>query len=96
LGIDIANGSGVEGLDQRVGIFLKKNGYERINGAKGDCADQTKTSIQYSTGYLHPAYRLAQLIPGYQEMEDAGTFDENDVKVRVLLGRDMVHHNLDF
>jgi hypothetical protein len=96
LGIDVANGSGVKGLGQKVGNFLKNKGYELVEEAMEGRAEQSRTSILYCTGYLHPAFRVAELIPGYQEMEEAKNLGKGGTKVRIALGRDMVKHKKSF
>jgi hypothetical protein len=52
--------------------------------------------IYYRRGYLHDAYRVAQEIPRYQRMKKVNNFDRQNIKIKVLLGQDVVPYRKSF
>ena len=45
--------------------------------------------IFYREGYLQDAYKIALMVPGYQEMKQVGSLGRPEVSVKLLLGQDM-------
>ena len=91
--IEISNGNGVKRMAKRTGNYLRKKGFPKVRLTNADHFNHAKTTIYYCSGYLHKAYRVAQQIPGYQNMKKIEKFNRPDTKIRVLIGKDMVVFN---
>jgi Tfp pilus assembly protein PilF len=93
LGIELSNGSGEGKILASVTNYLKSKGYRGVCEADDKAGDCDVTQILYREEYLQPAYRVAQQMPGYQEMKKIRRFSNPNVKVRVLIGKDMLRHS---
>jgi tetratricopeptide (TPR) repeat protein len=91
--IEISNGNGVKRMAKRTGNYLRKKGFPKTRLTNADNFNHAETMIYYCGGYLHNAYRVAQQIPGYQNMKKVEKFNQPDTKIRVLLGKDMIVFN---
>lgn len=88
--IEISNGNGIEGMAKRVKDYFNTNGYQNISVSNAKHFNYNKTIIFYEKNYLHTAYQIAKQIPGMQNMEKVDAADNHGVKVKILLGKDMV------
>lgn len=91
--IEISNGNGVKRMAKRTGNYLRKKGFSKARLTNADHFNHAETTIYYCSGYLHNAYRVAQQMPGYQNMKKVEKFNRPDTKIRVLIGKDMVVFN---
>lgn len=91
--VEISNGNGVNRMAKRVGEYLTGYGYEVARLTNADSFNYAETKIYYRKGYLQEAYRLAQHIPGYQNMEKVNSFGHQNINIKVLIGRDIVPFN---
>ncbi len=90
IAIEVSNGNGVHRMAKRVGEYLKSKGIEvtRLTNAKH--FDFSETIIFYHDIDLRNALDIADQLPGYQKVEKSVKFDRPDIKVKVLIGRDLV------
>lgn len=88
-GVEVVNGTGGKGVASWWGNHLRQQGVSvaRFTTASSNYA---KTKVYYSEGYLQEAYQVAQMIPLYQEFERVAVFEDSKVKVRVVIGRDVL------
>jgi Flp pilus assembly protein TadD len=89
-GVEVLNGNGVNRMAARVGGYLRERGFLVLSPKNADHFDHQETKIYYCIGYLQDAYRVAQQIPGYQNMEKAEQLKRANAKIKVLIGRDMI------
>jgi len=91
--VEISNGNGVRRMARRVGNYLTQNGVRvvRLTNAKNFKYPQTK--IYYLEGYQEAAYQLANQMPGIQKMEVSETFDRPTIRIKVLIGKDLVPYH---
>jgi Flp pilus assembly protein TadD len=89
-GIEVLNGNGVNRMATRVGDYLKEKGFFVLSPKNADHFNHPETKIYYCIGYLQDAYRLAQLVPRYQNMEKVEQFKHSNAKIKILIGRDMI------
>ena len=94
--VEISNGNGVNRMARRVGEYLKRGGIQvtRLTNAKH--FSFAKTTIYYHNDYIEEAFDIAQQLPGLQLMQRASGFGRPDVKIRVLIGRDLIAHHWRF
>ena len=89
-GVEVLNGNGVNRMATRVGGYLSERGFLVLPPGNADHFNHPETKIYYCIGYLQDAYRVAQVIPGYQNMEKADQLNRANAKIEVLIGRDMI------
>jgi Flp pilus assembly protein TadD len=94
--IEISNGNGVNHMARGVGNYLKNRGHKVTRLTNADHFKYNDTMIYYRRGYLHDAYRVAQEIPRYQRMKKVNNFDRQNIKIKVLLGQDVVPYRKSF
>ena len=91
--IEVSNGNGVNWMATRMGNYLKDKGLKVTLITNADQFGYTKSKIYYCENYLHDAYKVAQKIPGWQDMERAGAYSRKNIKIRVLIGKDLKYNN---
>lgn len=87
--IEIANGNGLNQMARRVSNYLHRKGFGEPYVTNAEHFEHYETKIYYSEGFLQEAYRVAQEIPGYQNMERVTYLGRPDLKIRVLIGKDL-------
>jgi ribosomal protein S19 len=90
VGIEVLNGNGVNRMARMVGDYLSEREFLVLSPKNADHFNHVETRIHYCIGYLQDAYRVAKLIPGYQNMDKAKQFEDSNAKVKVVIGRDMI------
>jgi len=88
--IEISNGNGVIHMAKRVGAYLRSKGFpvKRLTNSKH--FHHARSMIYYCEGYLQEAYQVAKEIPGWNEMKEVPNLESPSVKVKVLIGRDLI------
>jgi tetratricopeptide (TPR) repeat protein len=91
--IEISNGNGMNRMARRVGNYLSTKGLKvtRLTNAKH--FGFAETTIYYQDHYLHDAFDVAKQIPGYQQMEKIEAFGQQRIKIKVLIGKDIVPYD---
>jgi hypothetical protein len=74
----------------RVGVYLSDRGFLVLPPRNADNFNHPETRIYYCIGFLQDAYRVAQQIPGYQNMDKAEQFERSNTKIKVLIGKDLI------
>jgi hypothetical protein len=88
--VEISNGNGVNRMATRVGNYLKKKGVKVTRLTNAEHFNFDETIIYYDLDHLQDAFKVAQEIPGNQNMEKFRTSDQKSVKIKVRLGKDLV------
>jgi tetratricopeptide (TPR) repeat protein len=93
LAVEISNGNGINRMASRVGNYLEGKGIKvtRLTNAEHFNFDETK--IYYHRDHLQDAFKVAQEIPGYQNMEKLGTSGQESVAIKVRIGKDLVPYD---
>ena len=91
--IEVSNGNGVNSMATRVGNYLINKGLNIILHTNADHFGYKESKIYYSEPYLHEAYKVAQQIPGWQNMEKADHFNRPSIKIKVLIGHDLISYD---
>jgi tetratricopeptide (TPR) repeat protein len=90
VGIEISNGNGVNRMASKIAHYLQEKGYVISRVTNATHFSHEKTKIYYCEGYLQQAYRLAKEIPGWNEMEKTEMSEKIPIRIRVLIGKDLV------
>jgi Flp pilus assembly protein TadD len=91
-GIEVSNGNGTNGMARRVGHYLETRGLEvsRLTNAKH--FNYRVSKIYYQQGYQEAASLLAGQLPTLEAMEEAKRFDRPNIKIKLLIGKDLISH----
>lgn len=88
-GVEITNGNGVRHMAKDVGTFLKRQGFHVVRLTNADHFGYEKASIYYRGDAEFTALQVKGAIPGITQMKKVGGFGRDDVRVKVLVGRDL-------
>jgi tetratricopeptide (TPR) repeat protein len=91
--IEISNGNGVRHMARRVGGYLKGKGYKVTRLTNAQHFQFADTTIYYCSGNLQDAYQVAKEIPGWNEMTKVVNLGRPSIKVKVLIGKDLVPYD---
>lgn len=88
-GVEISNGNGVRMMARDMGRYLKEKGFKVVRFTNAKRFDYRKASIIYRQGYGDEARRLAEELPCGCEFKISERFARTNVKIRVLIGKEM-------
>ena len=91
--VGVFNGNGVNMMAKRVANYFIKRGHLISRISNADNFNYHDTVIYYQKDYLHNAYEVAKLIPGYQKMKKAKLLHHDDIAVRIVIGKDLIRHH---
>ena len=88
--VEVSNGNGVKFSARNTRDYLTKKGFRvtRVN----DGVNVARTYIYYKDGYKKEAEVLARQIPVVAKIKKVSRLDEPRIKVRLLVGKDMVRY----
>ena len=91
--VEVSNGNGVNRMARRVGNYLRNKGLNvtRLTNAKN--FNFAETRIYYHDDYLQDAFEVARQIPGYQQMEEIEEFGRQAIKIKLVIGKDIVPYD---
>jgi len=88
--IEISNGNGVNRMARRVGDYLKGKGLKVVRLTNADNFNYSGTRIYYHKGYNEQADYIAGQLPVLQNKEEIIKFERAGIKIKVLIGEDLV------
>lgn len=91
--IEVSNGNGVNRMATRMGNYLRNKGLNVTLLTNADHFGYEETKIYYNDHHLHDAYKVAQQIPGWQDMEQVNEFSRQNIKIKVLIGKDLISYD---
>lgn len=94
--IEISNGNGVNRMARRLGRYLEEKGLKVTRFTNADHFRYPDTIIYYQQGYQETAQKVAKELPGQKNTELCQKFDRPHVKVKVVIGRDIIPHKEKF
>jgi tetratricopeptide (TPR) repeat protein len=96
VGIEVSNGNGVNQMAKRVGIYLRKKGYQvdRLTNSKPFNHGQTR--IYYQEGNWESALGVADQLPIYYDLIELKRLDRLSIQVKIVLGKDMIPYDKKF
>jgi hypothetical protein len=93
LTVEVSNGNGVNRMASRVGNYLKKKGVKVTRLTNAEHFNFDETMIYYHLDHLKDAFKIAQEIPGYQNMEKLDASGQESVAIKVRIGKDLVPYD---
>ena len=91
--VEISNGNGVRRMAGRVGTYLRQNGVRVVRLTNANNFRYRNTRIYYQEGYRDAAYYIFSQLPGVQSMEPIRKTDRPHIKVKILIGKDIVPYD---
>ena len=91
-GIEVSNGNGTTGMARKVGRYLKTRGLEVSRLTNANHFNYRVSRIYYQEGYQEAASHLAGQLPALDGIEETKRFDRPNIKIKVLIGKDLVPH----
>ena len=91
-GIEVSNGNGVTDMAKKVGGFLKKRGFAVVRYTNAGHFNYRQASIYYQKDYKGVAYSIAKAIPEIKNIKEMKKLDRPDVKVKVLVGKNLIQY----
>lgn len=95
-GIEISNGNGVLRMAHRVGRFLKNRGFSVVRFTNAGRFTCPETIIQFEGEYEIASVELAKVMPELPRRAEVAQLDRRNVKIKMLLGKDIVRDNKAF
>lgn len=96
VGIEISNGNGVNRMAKKVGDYLKEKGLRVTRLTNANNFNYSGTSIFYEKSYDDAANHVAGQLPVFRTKEEAEKFDRPNIKIKILIGKDLVPHQKSF
>ena len=91
--IEVSNGNGINRMAARIGKYLQKTGLKVTRLTNAEHFNFPITTIFYRDEYLQDAFNVATHIPGYQNMEEVAQINPQNIKVKVLIGKDLIGYD---
>jgi len=91
-GIEVSNGNGTTGMARKVGDYLKTRGLEVSRLTNANHFNHRVSKLYYQKGYQEAASHLAGQLPALDGMEETKRFDQPNIKIKLLIGKDLVPH----
>jgi Flp pilus assembly protein TadD len=88
--IEVSNGNGIRFMARDVSRYLGNRGYTVQRLTNAETFSLERTTIYYCDGYLDQAYRLAEEMPGWNELQKVRRLRSPAIKVRLVIGKDLV------
>lgn len=93
--IEISNGNGVNRMARKVGDYLKERGLKVTRLTNANSFNHAETRILYQKGFYEAADYTADQLPVIRNMEELKKFDRPNIKIKILIGKDLIpHHKL--
>ncbi len=93
IGIEISNGNGMNGMARRVGHYLTEKGIEVNRLTNASHFNHGETKLYYQEGYQEVASYLAEQLPIPNQMKEEKRFERPNIRIKVLIGKDLVPHD---
>jgi len=89
-GIEICNGNGKRHMARQIATYLQAEGYNVVRLTNARHFNYDKGSIYYEKNYRDMAFDIAAKIPQITAMNEMTKSGRLNVKVKVLLGKDLI------
>jgi tetratricopeptide (TPR) repeat protein len=91
-GIEVSNGNGTTGMARKMRDYLETRELEVSRLTNANHFNYRVSKIYYQEGYQEAASHLAGQLPALDGMEETKRFDRPNIKIKLLIGKDLVPH----
>jgi Flp pilus assembly protein TadD/cell division protein FtsN len=96
VGIEISNGNGAYRMAKKVGDYLKEKGLKVTRLTNANNFNHSGTKIFYQKEYNEAGEYVAEQLPVFWSKEETEKFDRPNIKIKILIGKDLVPHHKTF
>lgn len=96
IGIEISNGNGARHMARDIAEYLKVKGFNVVRLTNADNFNHAEGSIVFEKEYEDLAGKIAGQFPQIKDVKQTGKMDRPNVKVKVVVGKDLVAHRQDY
>jgi tetratricopeptide (TPR) repeat protein len=96
IGIEVSNGNGAAHMARDIAEYLKAKGFKVVRLTNADNFNHAEGSIVYEKEYEELAGQISGAIPHITDVKQTGKLDRPNVKVKVVVGKDLVSHRGEF
>ena len=94
--IEISNGNGVTRMARVIADYLKENNFKVVRLTNADSFNYKNSQIYYQKGYEGTAAQIDKEIPLSVKQEEVKNFDRPHIKVKLLIGKDVIPYKKNF
>jgi tetratricopeptide (TPR) repeat protein len=94
--VEISNGNGAGRMATIIGRYLKEKGFNVVRLTNADNFNHRRTQIYHKKEYAAASRQLADQLPEMPSIEEVSRLERENVKVRMILGKDLVAHRDEF
>ncbi len=94
--VEVSNGNGINHMARDVGDYLRKKGFRVSRVTNAGKFDVVGTCIYYEKDQAQAANLLAGQVPVVKKKEEVARLDVRQIKVKLLLGADMIRYKKKF
>jgi hypothetical protein len=91
--VEISNGNGVYRMGRKVGDYLKKRGLKVNRLTNADHFNHSGTKVLYRKECKEVADQIAEQIPVVRSKEQIENFDRPNIRIKILIGKDLIPHH---
>ncbi|OPY88382.1 MAG: hypothetical protein A4E73_03394 [Syntrophaceae bacterium PtaU1.Bin231] len=96
VGIEVSNGNGAAHMARDIAEYLRVRGFTVVRLTNADHFNHAEGSIVYEKEFEELAGNLAEALPLITDVRRTGRLDRPNVKVKVVVGKDMVPHRAEY
>jgi len=94
--VEISNGNGVNNMARMIGGFLTENKFKVVRYTNADNFNHEESQIFFKKGYQDTAEKINQEVPVALNQKEVKSFDRPHIKVKLLIGKDVIPHKKNF
>ena len=95
-GIEISNGNGAYRMAKKVADYLKEKGLKVTRLTNANNFNHSGTKIFYQKEYNEAGEYVAEQLPVFWSKEETEKFDRPNIKIKIVIGKDLVPHHKTF
>jgi tetratricopeptide (TPR) repeat protein len=96
IGIEISNGNGARHMARNMAKYLKAKGFTVVRITNARHFNHAEGRIFFEKEYKELATKIASAIPHIKNLKQTAQLDRPNVKIKILVGKDMLSHRLDY
>jgi tetratricopeptide (TPR) repeat protein len=96
IGIEVSNGNGATHMARDIAEYLRAKGFKVVRLTNADNFNHAEGSVVFEKEYEELAGQIAGVIPHIKDVKQTGKLDRPNVKVKVVVGKDLVSHREEF
>jgi Flp pilus assembly protein TadD len=92
VGLEVSNGNGVNNMARNIARYLREKGFNIVRLTNADRFNYSKTTLMYKPECSDATQELAKQLPEVPAMQEVKTLDRPNVRMKIVLGKDLVSH----